>query len=88
MKKSIVLFAFAFTALFCASLVTSCGGKKAEQTGDRQTESDTTKHDMPMDSTMTAYACPMHPEITGKEGDKCSKCGMKLVAAKAEEHKH
>jgi hypothetical protein len=24
------------------------------------------------------YACPMHPEITGKEGDKCSKCGMEL----------
>jgi hypothetical protein len=25
------------------------------------------------------YSCPMHPEITGKEGDKCSKCGMALV---------
>ena len=25
------------------------------------------------------FACPMHPEITGKEGDKCSKCGMALV---------
>lgn len=24
------------------------------------------------------YACPMHPEITGKPGDKCSKCGMEL----------
>ncbi len=23
-------------------------------------------------------ACPAHPEITGKEGDKCSKCGMSL----------
>ena len=27
----------------------------------------------------TVYACPMHPEITGKEGDTCSKCHMKLV---------
>ncbi|WP_310588823.1 5-fold beta-flower protein [Dyadobacter flavalbus] len=27
----------------------------------------------------TAYVCPMHPEITGKEGDSCSKCHMKLV---------
>lgn len=27
----------------------------------------------------TVYACPMHPEITGKEGDSCSKCHMKLV---------
>ena len=25
-----------------------------------------------------AYACPMHPEITGHDGDKCSKCGMDL----------
>ncbi len=24
------------------------------------------------------YSCPMHPEVTGKEGDKCRKCGMAL----------
>jgi Heavy metal binding domain len=24
------------------------------------------------------YACPMHPEVTGKEGDNCPKCQMKL----------
>jgi hypothetical protein len=24
------------------------------------------------------YACPMHPEVLGKEGDKCPKCGMAL----------
>ena len=29
--------------------------------------------------TAAAYVCPMHPEITGKEGDSCSKCHMKLV---------
>ena len=22
------------------------------------------------------YTCPMHPEVTGKQGDKCPKCGM------------
>ncbi|WP_310586143.1 heavy metal-binding domain-containing protein [Lacihabitans soyangensis] len=27
------------------------------------------------------YACPMHPEVTGMEGDKCHKCGMKLTKA-------
>jgi len=26
------------------------------------------------------YACPMHPEITGVKGDKCSICGMDLVS--------
>ena len=25
------------------------------------------------------YACPMHPEVTGKKDEKCSKCGMKLT---------
>ncbi len=24
------------------------------------------------------FSCPMHPDVTGKEGDKCPKCGMKL----------
>ena len=27
------------------------------------------------------YACPMHPEVTGKEGDTCPKCGMALIHA-------
>jgi len=31
------------------------------------------------------YSCPMHPEITGKKGDVCSKCGMDLEPAKAGE---
>lgn len=25
------------------------------------------------------YACSMHPEVTGKKGDKCSKCAMELT---------
>ncbi|TAK35388.1 MAG: DUF3347 domain-containing protein [Saprospiraceae bacterium] len=27
----------------------------------------------------TLYACSMHPEVTGKKGEKCSKCGMELT---------
>lgn len=30
---------------------------------------------------VSTYACPMHLDVTGKEGDKCSICGMDLVAA-------
>lgn len=33
------------------------------------------------------YACPMHPEITGKKGDTCSKCHMDLEKIKTE-HTH
>lgn len=28
------------------------------------------------------YACPMHPEVTGHKGDKCTKCGMPLEEIK------
>jgi len=28
------------------------------------------------------YACPMHPEMTGKKGDKCAKCGMDMQPIK------
>jgi len=27
------------------------------------------------------YMCPMHPDVRGKAGDTCPKCGMTLVAA-------
>ncbi|MFP3834569.1 heavy metal-binding domain-containing protein [Chryseobacterium sp. SIMBA_028] len=30
------------------------------------------------------YTCPMHPEITGQQGDRCPKCGMDLKAAHQE----
>ncbi len=36
---------------------------------------------MPAMDTMMTYVCPMHADIKGKAGDKCSKCGMALVAA-------
>ncbi|MCI0750267.1 MAG: hypothetical protein L0Y35_00350 [Flammeovirgaceae bacterium] len=29
-------------------------------------------------NTDEIYACPMHPEVTGKKGDECPQCGMKL----------
>lgn len=34
------------------------------------------------DSTKTTHSCPMHPEITGTEKDKCSKCKMALTPVK------
>jgi Cu(I)/Ag(I) efflux system membrane fusion protein len=34
-----------------------------------------------------AYVCPMHPKVSGKEGDKCSKCGMDLEKVGGEKNK-
>ena len=30
-------------------------------------------------SSENIFICPMHPEVKGNKGDKCSKCGMNLV---------
>jgi FtsP/CotA-like multicopper oxidase with cupredoxin domain len=32
------------------------------------------------DTPASAYACPMHPEVTATESGTCPRCGMKLVA--------
>lgn len=44
--------------------------------GEKSKETKTEKESTPSDQM---YACPMHPEVTGKKGDKCSKCGMELT---------
>ncbi len=74
MKNSNSKIGYFFAAFFTAALLLSaCGGKHSE----------THEHDaMKNDSTNTVYACPMHPEVTGKEGDTCSKCSMKLEPVK------
>ena len=81
MKKSILTIGtiLAFTA--GSTLFTSCGSNTHSE--DESTE----QSDMEMDSehseTMAeaTHVCPMHPAITGLEGDTCSKCGMDLVAS-------
>ena len=35
------------------------------------------------DTPASAYACPMHPDVTAVEPGTCPKCGMKLVASDA-----
>ncbi len=49
---------------------TSCNHHKA----------DDPSKDNHINQTMGAlYACPMHPDMKGKKGDKCPKCGMEMV---------
>ncbi len=87
MKKSIATLVILSFAVFVGSAsLTSCGSKPADQQEQKEAEGE-----MKMDSTATAYTCPMHPEERGKEGDKCSKCGMALEAMKSEDttkHEH
>lgn len=61
--KMVVLMALALPLAF------SCN-----TTEDKSAKTDTTA-----DGHEHVYSCPMHPEVTGKEGDTCPKCGMKLV---------
>jgi hypothetical protein len=71
MKKSILRFAVAASLVFAGLMtVTSCD---APATESHEHESE------------HVYSCPMHPEITGKSGDKCSECGMDLIEV---EHDH
>jgi len=82
--KNPILKTAVIGALFMAAQLTISCTPKSEQS------SETHDHASP-DTTAVAYVCPMHADVTGKEGDACSKCGMKLEAAKSAdttEHKH
>lgn len=69
MKKLLIsLFAFSFVFIAC-----NAGGDKKEAPKTQETKTETFA---PVAAEM--YSCPMHPEVTGKKGDKCSKCGMNL----------
>ena len=73
----IALIAFTFG-------LSSCGGN-SDKHHDEKMENHEAGHDADHMEEHT-YACPMHPEITGKEGDKCSKCGMDLKMVDDDNH--
>ncbi len=66
---------YVFMAL-SASIIALSSCSNSQKT-EQQTSADTTHHTE--HSGEHVYACPMHPEVTGKEGDNCPKCRMKLV---------
>jgi len=60
-----------FSALIMAIVLTACNSKNKETIAP---EAATAAQD-----SSQLYACSMHPEVTGKKGEKCSKCGMELT---------
>ena len=69
-KSNIFLLAI---VLIISSALFSCNNK-SEETKTVTADSSAISHE----SGDHIYACPMHPEVTGKENDVCPKCGMKL----------
>lgn len=55
----------------CITMLTACNNS-----GKKQESTDMSTHQHKNEESN--YACPMHPEVTGKKGEKCSKCGMEL----------
>lgn len=53
-----------------ALLLVSCNQKNKEAVSNTPE---------PKETASQSYACSMHPEVTGKKGEKCSKCGMELT---------
>ncbi len=64
-----------FSAVFALSACNSNQAPKENKAGTEETSA-------------MVYACPMHPEVTGKKGDKCSKCGMELSEEVKTENKN
>lgn len=62
MNKKLILISFAILIAF-----TACNNKTTNETAGNSAE-----------NSSVMYACPMHPEVMGNKGDKCSKCGMEL----------
>ena len=63
--KNIIL-----SALIMAITLTSCNQKTKEGENKNTTKT--------AEATSQLYSCSMHPEIKGKKGESCSKCGMEL----------
>lgn len=65
-----------YTILFWGTLLfaTSCNSHSHKN----QSEGSSVEATGEQASHQFIFACPMHPDVKGKDGDKCSKCGMAL----------
>jgi hypothetical protein len=70
--KKVIISAIAMAFVFASCSTDSTKSETATGATTTETAANTT-------STEQLYACPMHPEVMGKKGEKCSKCGMELT---------
>lgn len=64
------------SAVLLGLVAVSCNQKAKQDTDEVAVETSTEQ-----------FACPMHPEVTGKKGDVCTECGMNLEIVKLEVEK-
>lgn len=66
-------------ALLGVLAITACNtdSSKSKETTPAATDSSST-----VPAAEAVYACEMHPEVTGKKGEKCPKCNMELTEVK------
>ena len=82
MRIHVKTTAIVMMALSTGFFASSCNNAEKAQTATSSTsvaDAEHTHAEGAEHSGEHTYACPMHPEATGKEGDLCPKCGMKLV---------
>ena len=75
MKKNLLIFAFALTAV---TALNSCGSNPSKEKPATATEAPATE------VAKVQYTCPMHPDVISDQPSDCPKCGMALVAKKQE----
>ena len=76
--KNVVLYAIAMAFVFIAC---NSNNDNSKETTPREPKAMDTTTNAEKSNPMAEelYACSMHPEVTGKKDETCSKCGMKLT---------
>jgi len=75
MKTFISLVLSAFILVSMTTTVNAQQSQQHNNHGVHHSDNQSTKSDN--------YVCPMHPEVTGQQGDTCPKCGMTLMPMQA-----